>query len=297
LLTGKSYKIMLAIILILSIMTLGCGTIWFLAVRGQALLVKKILLYALTTVAFFAGLGMVGTLTRNADIVLLFCTVEAAMLVAGLVHQKILLKLFARGNEGQFLQDLLFTCMLLALGSLVFSIIFQSKDKGEYIYLFVWTGALFPLPLLLLESFRRWKAIPYPVYKQWFYPTHNEIPLIELGQTIPFFFKTGYLEGSIPLSKIAVKMPPEKRLGELFQYFIYRYNTEKSPSEPIVVSNAGRMFGWLFYTRNWLGVRRYLDPDLTLIENGIYKHAVITALAAKVNEASGELQEKEALFG
>jgi hypothetical protein len=63
------------------------------------------------------------------------------------------------------------------------------------------------------------------------------------------------------------------KLGLLFYHMVQEQN--RNPSQAIkLVDLKDEPYEWIFFTRSW-GSTRYLDPELSLIENGIKENEVL----------------------
>lgn len=270
---------MLTTILLSTIIAICAGTFWVQKNNGP-IGIKKRLGYALLVLTICGGLGMAEMYLNRFPLIMIFAVLQIFVLLVGLVHYKVIQQ-FDQDIKNRFiLSEFFFTVMLTSMGVIVFVLVFNWHNVNGLGPLFSKVFLLLPLPFLIMQTYHLWKLVPPPKYQLWFYPRSKTLPLIELGENIVqvnFKFKRKPLENSF--TKTPVRVPSNKSLGDLFHYFVHRHNTEKSFDHPIVIGEDGELYGWLFYQPvGWTPFRKYLDPNLTLLENKLGKYSTIVAV-------------------
>jgi Type VI secretion system, TssN len=81
-----------------------------------------------------------------------------------------------------------------------------------------------------------------------------------------------------------LKAPHEMYFGDWFRLFILSYN-ERDSENPIqykYLDNSG--IGWVFYTKpTFWRSKRFIDPSLSFVQNGLNDKATIIASRVKIN--------------
>ncbi len=89
----------------------------------------------------------------------------------------------------------------------------------------------------------------------------------------------------------STKAPLSMKLGEFFDHFVIIQNNKWRHKIEISEGDL-REFGWKFYEENLGGlVRRRLDPDMSLVENGVKENSTIVALRVYKMAPALETQE------
>jgi len=164
----------------------------------------------------------------------------------------------------------------------VFTGLFQGLQRSDRFLPALASGLLpFLLPLLFLAAYDAWIAIPPRIYRKWFYPVDQAVPLIELNDTVRLNFQVAKEPEAAELASYTVKAPIDRTLHDLFHYMIYSHNAEENPEQPILYheqNHEGSLLGWVFYKQSFGGLsKQFLDPALTLTRNGIKANDVIIA--------------------
>lgn len=271
---------MLYAIVILSALSLAAGALLLSGKRDQIAFSKKRAIYLLGTLVFFSGLGMAaGRLLEKMPHLLTFTCLQVVVFLAGIVHYRIALRQQKGSGYYLSLAEIWLTLVITGLGGLAFILVFHWNERNDFAPLYSWVMILFAFPALFMHTFSLWRGIPHPVYKKWFFSVHKSRPLIELSETIQVNFQCKRRpEDTTPIT-VGVRAPLDRPLGDLFYYFIYRHNTEKEPAHPIAMGTEGNPYPWIFYVKPaWIEPWRYLDPDLTVVENRLRMNATIVAL-------------------
>ncbi|WP_128548702.1 TssN family type VI secretion system protein [Larkinella soli] len=170
---------------------------------------------------------------------------------------------------------LLFCLVLMTTGALLLAVGTRLLfGPTRLSVVFAATTLLMPVPLLAREAYRRWLAIPEPLFRPWWLPVDRPAPDIDLVdlstiQVIRFEFRREPTDPTRADSR--AKAPVYMSLGDLFHVFLTDYN-ERFSAQPIrLFDRDQKSFGWVFFIRPrfWWQSRRYLDPSLNFNQNRI----------------------------
>lgn len=138
---------------------------------------------------------------------------------------------------------------------------------------------VFTVPHLLYITYLKAMSIPERVYKFWSFPSRpldydpgwNADRIIFANLT---FVKD--MNDPVSLTTVKARLPLEAPLGQLLHLFLLDYNENRSPDAPVkqIRSTKGDL-GWVFYSKRFLGIRKYFDPDVTIEQNKIKEDVTI----------------------
>ena len=258
-----------------------------LAMRYSArgVFTKKLLMYAIGALAIAAAAG--AAFARSESLVMVFWWLEGLALLLGVLHLVASRRLFLfltedNPNENTFWSECLLAGAMLFLIAAAFTGLFQGVQRSDRFLPALTLGLLpFLLPLLFLYAYQAWLAIPPKIYRKWFYPVDQAVPLIELNDTVRLNFRVAKAPDATGLATYTVKAPIDRTLHDLFHYMIYSHNAEENPEQPILYhehNHEGSLLGWIFYKQSFGGLsKQFLDPALTLTRSGIKPNDVIIA--------------------
>jgi hypothetical protein len=255
------------------------GVMFFIAKKNRLLGNKKLIFYFLLScliLAFPALLGFIDYWFMPYA----YIGLMALYLVLGYYNLGILDKLIEGFKEKPYYVEFLFVFVLMFAGAALFSLVFNLCNELQY-GLWACTCLLpFIFPSLFLKAYHSYMDIPLEVYRIWSYDGQagemtgddfdsGKVIVVELE-----IFKQ--IEDRKPLN-IKVKSSEITPFGIWFKTFITDYN-KKSPQSPVVYNNKSGPRGWIFYVNtSILGRKRYIDPDLSFIQNEIKEENVIIA--------------------
>jgi hypothetical protein len=194
-----------------------------------------------------------------------------------------------------YIMEFLIHFVIMFIGAALFSMIFNFCNELQY-GLWACTCLLsFIFPSLFYETYKKYMEIPPEVHKFWKfspfldlsqfeYMDYNKLMLLEME-----FVKR--LTDQIP-TKVKVKAPDNILFGTWFQKFLNDYNVKFSTT-PIELKNGEEEFLWIFYIkRSFFLPRKYVDPELTILENKIKEKHTIVAKRVIEKKGSGTKIEK-----
>jgi hypothetical protein len=159
------------------------------------------------------------------------------------------------------------------------------KPLGNQLSLYLCTLS-FPVGYLVWRSFFFFESIPPKIYKLWHYPVGKEMPdldFIDLSRIVVIQFMFPKYAKDWDITKFNAKAPLAMDLGHLFFLFINDYQIKNPTKRVEYIDEKGKPYGWMFYTqKRWWQRKRYLDPDLTFIQNSIIENRKIVAI--RINE-------------
>ncbi|MEZ5009403.1 MAG: TssN family type VI secretion system protein [Chitinophagales bacterium] len=134
--------------------------------------------------------------------------------------------------------------------------------------------ALIPyiMPLVFYKSFVFFMKVPSQKFKTWKYPVGRSIPRIELVDTTLIHVDLNRMPNDLDKISTKIRAPRHERFGDLFFYFLHKYNIEKHPDTKIDIYlnyDEQTYYEWIFYLKQNSGVtksKQYFDPDLKIVD-------------------------------
>lgn len=178
--------------------------------------------------------------------------------------------------------------IMMFIAAALFSTIFNLCSEYRY---GIWACTClltFIFPPLFWETYNKYMSIPVEIYKIWKYEDcdisrfemmdYDKLLVMELE-----LYKT--LEDPVP-TKIKAKAPDNMPFGVWFYKFLSDYN-HKFPLDRIETQSASTPFSWIFYVkRSFFIPRKYIDYDLSIVENRIKEK--YTIIAKRVSETDNK---------
>ncbi len=218
----------------------------------------------------------------------------AILIILGIVHLSEMSRRFGWAANNELQSELLFTVVVALVGCIGFAIAFYAAGKFIPQPSFMSTGytglmaaafIIFIVPWLLEKSFNMAISIPPERYREWMYPTHTLVPDESIDRTryAAVTIVTPKRYGEALNSNLQGKAFYEMKLGDMFYFYTQEWNY-KFPNDKIqYLDDENKSFGWYFYIKDkWWQSKRYLDPDLTIYQNGIRINQIIKAERVKL---------------
>ncbi len=209
-----------------------------------------------------------------------YITLQVISLIFGIFHLSALNKVFTWEDKNKWLAQVLFSTIVILIGSIVFIQIAGHYGINDLHYFFLTGTFTFMLPWLFIQLFESAMEIPLAVYKKWDYPLKSAYvqPKPEELKN-PTFIK---LEVSKHISekkasKFMVKAPENMDFGKFFYHFINDYN-QKHPESTIQYKpqEGNNDFGWIFYRKpRFVGTWKMVNVDQTIARNSIKENHCI----------------------
>lgn len=251
--------------------------------KNQVLKSKKaILLYLLFAILISAG-GLVGYSPAIADSMSVFIGLQVVYFGLGALASAMYRKYAPPAEHGERLDwgGVAFILVNAFLGMIGFALVysyFASASLAPYYSLCV---APFVIPHFLNVAFKSFQAIPDDIHKIWYYPVHaDEVDFDNVDTSNIYMLELEYSKNvnDPRLTNTRLRAPAAMNFGEWFRSFVENYNY-KFDSDPITfVNDDGTPQGWMFYVKpSLLRSPKYIDPDNSIIGNGITEKHVIVA--------------------
>lgn len=193
-------------------------------------------------------------------------------------------------SEKSYGFELLVLLLLMLISMLLFALVFNLCSE---LPLGLWASTCI-LPFIFVSLFRQayrtYLCIPLEIYKIW-----------ECIDNVSSFDNSSIDSRELVLvdievykdvnddhpSYISAKAADTMVFGNWFQRFVTDYNTEY-PRSQISYHDGANPYGWIFYVKqSFFKRRKYIDPDLTLVENNVKGGNTIIVMRVKreiVNE-------------
>ncbi|MCW3788873.1 TssN family type VI secretion system protein [Plebeiibacterium sediminum] len=209
-----------------------------------------------------------------------YITLQALSLIFGIIHVYALNNVFTWENNNKWLAQVLFSLIVVLVGSIIFLQLAGYWGIKNLHYLFLTGTFTFMLPWIFKELFESAMRLPLAVYKKWEYPiqsTHVQPKLEELKNPtlIKLEMSKHFKEKNV--SRFTVKAPENMDFGKFFYHFINDYN-QKHPESTIEYKTAkgSNEFGWIFYRKpRFIGSWKMINVDQTITRNSIKENHCI----------------------
>jgi len=291
---NSTFTTLLSSYLLMPILAMVMGFIaFFVAKRNKLLSNRKLIFYVLLMSVLLCAPALLGFIPYI-FMPYLYILLQALYLLAGyygvIFVRKHLpeMKKKNSSDDGErknpFLVIFLFQFVIMFIAAALFSTVFNLCSELKY---GIWASTCllsFIFPPLFWETYNKYMIIPPEIFKTWNYskstqtfpaPTDYDRLLvmeIELYKTL----------ADVAPMKIKAKAPDNIPFGVWFKMFLTDYNY-KFPRERIEYEDPKDSYSWIFYVkRSFFLPRKYIDHELTVVENRIKeKH---TILAKRVSE-------------
>jgi hypothetical protein len=197
----------------------------------------------------------------------------AGFLVIGYIHVTII-----KGNLAALTStEKLIYSLLLAIGIfIILSVVYSFSNRYTALFALA-NSCAFLLPYIMEELWRLFGNISSGEPMLWYYtddlPMHKSTIFLN---SIPIHFKVQMEQNGQGEYTIAFRAPVRMKLGLIFYHMMQEQNDNGRTLIDFSDEKA-KPFGWLFFTPGIGGWNKYINPDTTLIENGIKQNAVIVA--------------------
>jgi hypothetical protein len=262
------------------------ATIFFVHGKArQKISLKVFTIYSLLCVLFFGLLGLIGFLPIR-SLAQLFVVGQSCFILMGVWHYFHMTSLIRNSqNQNNFFQEFIFTAYISSLGIFAFLTIFAFGKQSAHQLLFAGGQLMFFVPFLLISTASAAVDIPQKVYSRWYFPSDPsllEVPdsVWENPSKITLVFELTSSFETTDAVLLRVNAPSIIPLGVLFANSLTDWN-ERSPGNKILAHDSvGVAYGWNFYleAKSIFQSRQYLDPELSIRENGLSESDRIMAI-------------------
>lgn len=184
-----------------------------------------------------------------------------------------------------FNNKLLFSISLSLLISIVLLLLYLFTDSNMIVMSFA-SSCSFLLPFAITEAWKTYNELPQKRYKLWY----NSDVVMDSRTTVflnslPIRLKLSLKYFDISEEMFELTVPGHTQFGKFFNQFIIEKN-KNNTSVIECIDIEKKPFGWQFYVARFNGLnKQFIDPELSLRENKVNDHSVITAKRHRTNES------------
>ena len=276
----------LGVIIILFVISVALFSVILSQVKEAKKYMKKTIIYLIVTALCFGITALTGFIGMKDDLVSFYFVIQVLILTIGVFHAYLLFRLLPWASKNKFLWEFLFSIAIAGLGAVFFLLAYNFLLQ-EHVLQYVLLTAItwFFVPFFFMQAFNRYLAIPDRIFRKWHYPVGKDIadPLdSELVSLLVVSFVFHKKMNDPEITTFRAKAPAHMVFGRLFYYFLNDYN-ERHREGPIeYIDQDNHPHGWVFHHKpNWLGIKRYIDPDQIITDNHIRENSVIICQRVK----------------
>jgi hypothetical protein len=285
---NSTFTTLLTSYLLMPILAMVMGFIaFFVAKRNKLLSNRKLIFYVLLMSVILCAPALLGFIPY-VFMPYLYIALQALYILAGYYGVIFLRKHLPNIQERKnpFLIIFLFQFLVMFIAAALFSTVFNLCSELKY---GIWASTCllaFIFPLLFWETFNKYMIIPPEIFKTWSYAkiTQTFSASVDYDRLLVMeieLYKTP--ADTVPI-KIKAKAPDNISFGVWFKMFLVDYNY-KFPREQIEFDDPDHPYSWIFYVkRSFFLPRKYIDHDLTVVENRVKeKHTILAKRVSEVN--------------
>ena len=242
---------------------------------------KKASIIYMVVCAFCFGItALTGLIWMKDNLYAFFIVAQVLILIIGILHSIFFYTLVPWSSRNKFIWEFLFSVATSLLGAVFFLLVYNFILQIHVLQYIMLTSAVwFFVPFFFAQAFSRYLMIPSRIFKKWHYPVGREIsdPLdSELVSLLVVSFVFHKKMNDEEITTFRAKAPAHMMFGRLFYYFLNDYN-ERHREGPIEFLDSRELpHGWVFHHKpNWLGIKRYIDPEQIITDNHIRENSVI----------------------
>jgi Type VI secretion system, TssN len=173
-----------------------------------------------------------------------------------------------------------FIIVNMLIGMIGFALIFHYFNDSGLAPFYAMCLIPFILPQLINTVYQSYLAIPNDIYKVWHYPVYSDdVNTDEIDPDKAYMLEFEYTTSpDSAYTNTKIKAPIEMRFGDWFQAYIDYHNNKFDNNQIQFTNEDGTPQAWMFYERpSFFGTARYIDPDVTIVDNKISEKKVIIA--------------------
>ncbi|MEI7895824.1 MAG: TssN family type VI secretion system protein [bacterium] len=241
---------------------------------------KASIIYMVVCAFCFGVVALTGLFGMQDNLYAFFMVTQVLILIIGILHSILFYNLVLWSSRTKFVWEFLFSLATALLGAALFLLVYNFILKVHVLQFIMLTGIIwFFVPFFFVQAFTRYLMIPARIFKKWHYPVGKEIndPLdSELVSLLVVSFVFHKKMNDPEITTFRAKAPAHMMFGRLFYYFLNDYN-ERHREGPIEFLDSRELpHGWVFHHKpNWLGRKRYIDPEQIITDNHIRENSVI----------------------
>lgn len=183
--------------------------------------------------------------------------------------------------QSQFLFSLLQFLILFAVVLGVYS--FFGRQN---FFLVLACSSAFLFPKIFYFSWQAFRLIAQSARKIW-YGGKTTQGAVNFLYGMPLQLKVSLKQIERRKKLFPIKAPLSMKLGEFFNHFLLMQNSKWQKIQ--VTTNEQEPFGWEFFEESLGGlIKRRLDPDINVVDNGVKPNSVIVALRVVTKKKKAE---------
>jgi hypothetical protein len=255
---------------------------WFIAKKNKLLKNKKFFIYIFLATLILALPSLLGFFDYI-FMPFIYLSLLVFYLFVGWLNQLYINRYLEKSTKFSFGFRLFLSVILTLLGTAVFSLIFNFCNELKYGLAASSCMLTFLLIPLYRQTYLYYIEIPVEIYKIWNYNTSPSASdeKLDVNNLMVIDIELYKNTNDTDLLRITAKTSENITFANWFKIFLNDYN-KKSPLNPIYYSDTEDPYGWIFFTKSrFLKRRKYIDPDLSFIENKIKPHNNIMARRVK----------------
>jgi Type VI secretion system, TssN len=186
---------------------------------------------------------------------------------------------FIPGSNGAWI-GVFFIFVNMLIGMIGFTCIFNYFNDSGLAPFYALSLITFVLPQTIRTVYDAYLAIPNDIYKVWYYPVYSDdVNTDEIDPDKAYMLEFEYTTSpTSQYTNTKIKAPIEMKFGDWFQAYIDYHNNKFDNNQIEFTNEDGTPQAWMFYERpSFFGTARYIDPDITIVENKISEKKVIIA--------------------
>lgn len=262
---------------------LGIVLMVIIAKKNQLLSNKKLILYVLIAIIL---LGIPGLLSIMGYLFMpwMYIVLQIMYFILGWANVRLINKIIPELSSKPYILEALIIIVIMIGGCAIFSVLFNLI--GELNYGLAACTCILPffIASLFKQAYKAFVAIPIEIYNVWTYDMVRDMSgfdWIDYSNMMVLELELQKQQSDRSPSKIKVKAPAEIDFGSWFRKFIEDYNL-KYPANPIESHDETEPYGWIFYYKpSLLKPRRYVDYDMSIVDNKIKERHTIIAKRVK----------------
>ncbi len=285
-----AFKFLSTYLLMPILAVLFCIVAGLVAKKSKLLGNKKLIFYILLVSVLLAVPGLLGFIDYW-FMPYVYISLALLYLVLGWYNIKWIRHFWPDIEKRSYFVEFFVHFLMMFIGAAFFSLIFNLCNELQYGIWACTCLSTFVFPSLYMQTYRKYLDIPLEVYKEWIFSNNEDFSSFEMmdyNKLLVMEVELFKNVNDLTPTKIKAKAPDNMSFGKWFQKFLTDYNT-KFPLTPIQIYSDEDAHKWIFYIkRSFFHPRRYIDYELTILENKIKEKYVI--IAKRVSE---QVEEKE----
>jgi hypothetical protein len=247
---------------------------FFLKEGNQKISVKFFILYTLGAILVFA-ISLFEPWLAFDEPMSIYVYNQVAFIIIGIIHTVLLRRLMGIDETESFVAELGAAIVTAGLVYLSHGV------NARYALVFASVLLAMLVPFLFYRSFIYLVWIPAPVYKKWYYNVDDEVEINEemfadKNITVLKYSIQRTVANPKDILDLRLKSSLRIELGKMIKLGIDENNDKNVGKEIEYSDEFSQPYGWNFYIQpKWYQGARYLDPDLTIAENGLKEGEVI----------------------